>query len=75
MSGGRPGFGGGPLLDALVTPGGHAPETLTPRPRGCRPGVRDELSLLAAAPPDHGAQVQLWQKNFQSQQWWQVTGA
>ncbi|MFJ9691929.1 helix-turn-helix domain-containing protein [Kitasatospora sp. NPDC101183] len=40
------------LLDALVTPGGHAPAVLTPRPRGCRPGLRDELSLLATAPPD-----------------------
>ncbi|MFI8455569.1 helix-turn-helix domain-containing protein [Kitasatospora sp. NPDC085464] len=40
------------LLDALVTPRGFAPDVLTPRPRGCRPCIQDELPLLAAVPPD-----------------------
>ncbi|MDH6108182.1 DNA-binding transcriptional ArsR family regulator [Kitasatospora sp. MAP12-15] len=39
------------LLDALVTPRGFCPDALTPRPRSCRPCIRDELTLLAATPP------------------------
>ncbi|WP_369184292.1 helix-turn-helix domain-containing protein [Streptomyces sp. Y1] len=40
------------LLDTLLTPGGLAPEALTPRPRSCRPCIQDELSALAATPAD-----------------------